>query len=115
MSLKKLPRYIRHFFVKGNWLGTVELYDVQVHEELHPPGSEAYFCPTCGDVWARFPVIDKMTNKTIKYLARAVHCEKDGGTGELYAPWNPDFTSSLPNDAVRYEFNQLIKHYKEEE
>lgn len=67
--------YYQHFIVEGKFLGTAARGLVPVHEELHPPRSFAYFCQTCGDVWARLPVEDHLGNQQ-PFSVLTVGCSK---------------------------------------
>lgn len=92
---------------------------VQVHEEKHEPCSMAYFCPTCGLTWAIFPVLDLLTGETSDYMPYRVSCGAHTDTtwgaipGSVWCGWDNVFNSILPDNVIRYEFNQAMKLYKD--
>lgn len=115
----KSPRYKQTFIVNNKYLGDALRQPIQVHEETNSPCSMAYFCPVCGTTWAIFPVLDLLTNKQSDFMPYRVPCPNHTDTtwgaipGSIWSSWDREFNSILPDDVIRYEFQQAMKLYKE--
>lgn len=120
MATRKLPRYRQDFFINSKHLGSTMRYGKQVHEELHTPASDAFFCPVCAVVWAVCPVTDTMTNEVSDFMPWRVPCAQhdkrwNAIPGSLFKVWDKEFNDGFPDALVQYEFNQAMKLYKEED
>lgn len=65
--------------------------------------SNAYFCPHCGDVWARVVVDGRQHNPL------TVPCSKHGN-GSFIFPWRQGCPSELPPEVLLYEFNLRLNN-----
>lgn len=121
MAAGKLPRYRQDFYVNGRHLGSAMRYGKHVHEDLNTnPAGIAYFCPVCASVWAICPVTDTMTNEASDFMPYRIPCaQHDRRWGEipgsLYLSWDKEYDELFPDELIRYEFNQAMKLYKDEE
>ncbi len=117
--MAKLPRYRQDFFVRGKPMGSAMRYGKQVHEELIHPWGAAYFCPVCAVVWAVCPVTDTMTNEVSKFAAYTIPCAQHDNQwgripGSLFLSWEGEYNEIFPDALVKYEFEQALKLYKDE-
>jgi len=109
--------YRRQFFVGSKYLGEVPCGPIQAHEDSIAPYGEAYFCPVCGDVWARVVVSSPLSGQLSPFMVRAIPCEKhDKRTfcsipGSLYLGWGREYNTDIPDELVQYEFQQAMKLY----
>jgi hypothetical protein len=115
---KPLP-YLRHFFLGSKHLGTGECTYQQFHGHNEPPQSLLFMCPTCGEVWARLPVISVATGKTMRWAALHIPCalHPEGRllpAGSLSVDWIQGLVESMPDEVVRLEFQTLMNHYQGE-
>ena len=82
-----------------------------VHGQPEPRESLAYFCETCGEVWARvveggrpFRVISMSCSRHPRPYPSAVG-------GSLWLIWDRAFNDSLPPAVMRRELDLHLKHY----
>ena len=75
------------------------------HNQQHVPISRHYFCPVCGEVWAKVVCVDEKS----RHHVWTVHCS-DHGTGSLLCPWDDTFNRSLPLQAIVREIDLLLKN-----
>lgn len=88
------------------FLGSVERTLTRVHAEMQEPYSHAWFCPSCGDVWARAHINNH------KFTIEGGYCRKHADPSPFNVPgtmmivWNEEFNSLLLScpDAVKREF-----------
>jgi predicted RNA-binding Zn-ribbon protein involved in translation (DUF1610 family) len=59
------------WFISGRTFGPYLAHPLYIKGELHPPRSYAYFCPVCGDVWAR-----RIISPDTRWLAWSFRCPK---------------------------------------
>ena len=76
------------------------------------PHPFAFFCPHCGDLWARCPVETPAHTKVL-WLSWSRPCRKcppHSGEipGSLILPWEPEFNSALPEEVLRWELNRHL-------
>lgn len=101
--------------VGGDMLGSFQL-DPGGHPELrYRRSGAAYFCPDCGDVWARLVWVDsKGIQAPLK--VETVSCERHEDqwnvAGSLLAGPLEDLLPHLPPEAIRREF---LIHLKAQE
>ena len=91
------------FWAEGRFLGRSQRPDELVHGQWRTPPSQAYFCPTCGEVWARVVVPNQ------EFTVWSMPCRKHQPrfrltvAGSLYRLWDRDFNDSFPRGALLRE------------
>ena len=110
--------YTQHFFVQGKYLGAALRGKVFVHADLQAPCSYLFYCPCCGDAWARCPVEHNATQAISTFQAWARVCPKHRQSsidvpGSLWMNWEADFTAAFPEEVVRWEFQRHMALYQE--
>jgi len=97
------------FFLGSSYLGTAErkLQFLGTHVVL--PESKLWFCPHCGDVWAR-AVVEKA-----EWQSYRVPCPKHPKGGSLWLSWDKEYLAALPKPVLEYEFTRLVKMFDEGE
>lgn len=91
------------FWAEGKFLGRSQRADELVHGQYRPPPSIAYFCPTCGEVWARVVVAGQ------EFMVWTMSCRKHQPpfrltvAGSMLQLWNHDHNASLPRGALLRE------------
>jgi len=109
--------FTRHFHVEGKYLGSREEGLQYIHGELHQPQHYAYFCPECGDTWARLPVDGVTTPNWWRIMGG--NCRKHPGPsrftvpGSLLLSWDEKFGENLPDGVIRWEFERHLAILKE--
>lgn len=81
-----------------------------IRNESHPPLSLAFFCPKCGDVWAR-RIIEPATRWNVLTHECAKHpapryCEP---AGSIWIDYNTEFLKNLPKEVLMYELNLRLE------
>lgn len=104
----------QHFIVEGRYLGSREVSSFRRDSTFgsRPVEGICYFCPQCGEIWARLAVED--TN----YHQSAVEsCPKHGG-GRIdrnsryeWLPWALE--RDWPEEALRYVLLHELKLYEQ--
>lgn len=93
--------YEQSFYVNDRFLGSVVRPAMLVHAERQPPYSYAYFCPDCGDIWARCSVTDSGNDKPRKWVIQGGYCQLHPGpspytvAGSLLLSWEPEYSTLL--------------------
>lgn len=83
--------------------------------EFAPPSGYAYFCSTCGRVWARVVVTAR------PFSVWSLTCEKCPRShslevaGSLFLSWERPFNDSLPREVLLREFEIGYENWKREE
>ena len=108
--------YTGAVIVHGDYLGPIS-YDSGRADLRWQRSSLAYFCPKCGEVWARIAMSDSRGVQQ-DFLCIHVACEKHGSTwhvpGSLLVDHVQYLLDAFPPDALRWEFKvQLINALKE--
>jgi hypothetical protein len=102
----------QHFIIEGKHLGTAERTPRFVHAEVHNPVGYAFFCPCCGDVWARCPVEDQpwtvWTKPCRKHSTSALDIP-----GSLWLSWDKEFSLALPQEVLRWELERHLDHMEQ--
>ncbi len=106
----------QHFIIEGKFLGAVERrFQKKSWSPVHVPLGYAFFCPTCGEVWALCPVIgpggqasrfEVQTRACRKHPAQPFTTEPPG---ILHLSWDKEFSDSFPDDVVRWEFDRYME------
>lgn len=110
--------YDQHFLIGQQYMGKALRRYPEFHKGLfegrpYDVHSLAWFCPTCGEVWARAILQTHGSNEPHPF--RVVHsgCRKHempyhrGLSGSILTT-HRELLPYLPDDMVRYEFNVLI-------
>ena len=108
--------YDQHFHVEGRFLGSVTRPATIVHAERQPPYSYAYFCPDCGNLWAKCPVSDT-NGRVMKWQIQGGHCKDHPGpsaftvAGSLLLAWEEEYSALLLScpDVVKWEFDRHME------
>ena len=102
------------------YLGGFPRTNVRVHAEYQPPYSHAWFCPDCGEVWAKAETCVTGTDTPNKFTIEGGQCEFHPGPSPYHVPgtmllaWDEDFNQLLLScpDAVKREFDLHMKFYE---
>ena len=109
--------YEQHFYCEGAFLGSVVRPAAIVHGERQPAYSYAYFCPDCGEVWARCPVTDS-NGFVNKWQVQGGYCRKHpersnpfSVAGSLMLAWEPEYCELLLScpDVVKWEMARHLE------
>lgn len=108
-----MPTYRQTFTINGQPYGESLREDQFVHGHAHPPWSRVWFCPVCGEVWARVEIAGS------RFHVLTAICEKhpkDYGwmtelPGSLWSGYERDFNDSLPDEVMRREVGLCFKAY----
>lgn len=115
-------QFQQHFIVHGEYLG----FGLRSLDKRGPfptvPSSLAYFCPYCGEVWARFPVERvagsghyERFQSDVAVCSRCSEPHSSRAPGSIWRSFDPEFTSSFPHAALLRELRVLLNfHYPEE-
>lgn len=103
----------QHFIIEGRYLGSVERrFDLTRGAS---PFSYAFFCQHCGEVFAKCPI----DGRPWQYWSRTCRKCPGGGTlgnpGSLWLSWDSEFTSALPEPALKWEFQRLLDQFDKEQ
>lgn len=110
----------QHFIVEGRYFGLGHRTFNKRGMVPSPPPSYAFFCPCCGEVWARFPVQltgAEVSGKMERFQAVTVACRKCPSEsafrvpGELWLSWDAEFSQALPEEALRWDLERLLETY----
>lgn len=99
---------LQHFFVEGKYLG--KALRQQVVE------STAFYCPLCGEVWARFPIEGEIpccvkwrffarTCRTCGYTRLGRWPDVPGSVSDIYT--DPGIFAAFPDAVLQWE---LVRH-----
>jgi hypothetical protein len=102
--------YTQHIIVEGRHLGTTERPPALVMGQFQRPISYAFFCPCCAEIWARCPVEGQE-----RWMVQTIPCRKHSTSkyvvpGSLTLPWDGEFTTALPKDALSWELERHLDH-----
>jgi hypothetical protein len=109
----------QHFIVEGKHLGTGPRKPERVHEQMQIPTSYAFFCPVCGDLWARCPVVN-LDGTVQPWMPWRIKCRKHPPVysievpGSLFLTWDKGFNDAMPEVLERWEFDRLLDCFTEE-
>lgn len=105
---------LQHFLIEGRRCGSREIPSFRrwAGDIARPAGSWAYFCPRCGDVWAKLDAGGYCTVMT------AAYCRKHGdGTIARLCPferWETEFGDDWPLEAKVHELTALLDQAERE-
>jgi hypothetical protein len=102
---------LQHFIIHNRHMGYCERPDlIAVQGELAPPVSVAYFCPSCGEVWARAAIDNRPFMVHVMPCNR--HPQQDFGLrvpGALTLPWDAEYSNSFPQEVAAWEFMRHLE------
>lgn len=102
--------YEQSVYVGSTFLGSFVRPAMLVHAERQPPRSYAYFCPACGEVWARCPVTRLHSadggsggnrGSVQEWQIQGGYCQLHPGpspytvAGSLLLSWEPEYSNYL--------------------
>lgn len=99
----------RHYYLHGKHMGTSELTTFSARLKWYHR-SYAFFCPACGEIWARCFVEGE------PWAVVHTPCERCGKfsvievPGSLWIPLHPEFNNSLPRSLLLREFTLALKY-----
>ena len=102
----------RQYWIGGRFIGAGLAERERIHEGFYVPRSFAYFCPSCGDIWARVIVLDsEVSQKFFAWVAACPKHELDGAgvPGSLLLPLNNTFNDAFPDEMIQWEFEQHLR------
>lgn len=85
-------------FIDGEFLGAGEIGLVTIHAEQIEPHSLAYFCYTCGEIWARIVVM----NEDQDWRINNAYCPRHG-LGTIWCSYDREHMRALPREALERE------------
>ena len=117
--------YTQHWFIENKHFGTSSIAGThRPHGHgFAAPCSQAYFCPACGDVWARVVVEDSQSpTGNTRFELNQVLCRKHSDAkllslspeagGTLAKPWwRSEFNQSIPHAVLTWELLHLADSY----
>ena len=104
---------IQHFIVEGKYLGQAMRTRIFIHGESQEPKQYAYFCPQCGEVWARCPIDNLRTQAwwfSIHLPCRKHRTSRFVVPGALSLAWEPEFAAVFPPGVVAWEFQRHLDY-----
>ena len=113
--------YTQEFILGNSWLGQSRRIPAWVHEQAAAPDSLAMFCPVCGEVWARFPVLINATGKYVPFHVLTRNCWKHASEfllnvpGSAWLSWDREFTNAFPREMLERELLLHLDHFHPEE
>lgn len=104
--------YTVDILLRGSDLGSFQI-DPGVHEDMSwPRSSLAYFCGTCGDIWARM-LWKSSSGRLESWRIVEASCEKHTEGTLLIHPFKP-LLRYLPAAALEREYKLALVEYDEE-
>lgn len=97
--------WVTQVYIDGEFIGAGEIGLVRVHDEYHPPKSLAYFCSSCGEIWARIVVDGDPRGWFLYYSLCPRH-----GLGTIYFKYESEHMGALPRAALEREFLLISEH-----
>jgi|SRR5215831_9518136 len=101
--------------IEGKDYGEMLLEDQVIHGQNYPPWSYLWCCRHCGRVWARLTIPDSTYHiwaVTCSSCKAAAHNLE--GAGSVLLCWERSFNDALPEEAIRREFQLVIRDMEEE-
>ena len=91
------------YYVRGKHMGQSSREMDLVHGRLRPPDSLAYFCPTCGEVWAMVVVAGQQFRVWSMPCAKHPPPYRVVVAGSMMLDWDRVYNDALPHDVLRRE------------
>jgi hypothetical protein len=91
------------FFIGGKFFGIGNVgYGYNRRAGHYAPESLAYFCPTCGEIWARIAVADAI------WQTYRAYCEQHPApwympAGSIILPWVEEMAITFPEEVLKRE------------
>ena len=107
--------HTRHFIVHGKLLGSAPIPLPYAQSDRYALTSYAYFCPHCGDTWARCPVEipawDTPRHWSVWNLP-CKSCKAYGGQvpGSLLLSWDREYSALVLSTITEWEFQRHLDH-----
>jgi len=110
--------FTAHYSTPDLDLGSSNLGLVRVHSELRPPESIAWFCPLCGEIWARREVKDRFGKHPYAWITyirvcqscvRGCYQSKLFPAGSLIRTCSDSELDDLPEPVLKRELDILLK------
>jgi hypothetical protein len=98
------PAYTGWFQFRNQHLGTTKRSTEIIHGAVMAPRSLAFFCPECGEIWARHYVEGQF------WQTMALACDKHPPrhpawvTGSMWIDWDKAYQLSMPMACLLREF-----------
>ena len=104
--------YEQSIWIGGNFYGGFVRSSMVIHAERQPPRSLAYFCPHCGEIWARAEI-----EGCTQWEIGGGYCKEHPGPspftvpGSLLLAWEPEYCELLLScpDVVRWEMTRHLE------
>jgi hypothetical protein len=99
------------YFIEGKYFGSaVRRTEERARRMKLPPESIAWFCTTCGEVWAR------MVADNAEFRVYSAPCPKHPRfrsipAGSIWLPWDAQHNEALPPEVIRREFDIHLAHW----
>jgi hypothetical protein len=92
------------FFLGVSHMGDSPREAEFIHAELQSPLSYAYFCPECGEVWARAVIPSR------RFMVWTIPCSLHRG-GVFSLLWDEPYNAALPRAVLINDFTTLLRSY----
>ena len=94
------------WIINDDHLGPYPIGLERSHAELHRPMNVAFFCPLCGDIWARRVVEGGdpqwvLWNRLCKRHPSSI---SRGCSGSVWQNYDTEYLTNMPLDLLRREF-----------
>lgn len=99
------------FFSGSQYLGQGMLRLTFIKGELERPISRAFFCPICGEVWAR--VVVEGASEFQSYTRTCARHDPRWSIeipGSIWISWDRDFQDAFPSEALKREVRLHLDH-----
>ena len=109
----------QHFFVHNQYLGSCETSLTLIHGQAFRRGAYAWFCPECGDIWARAPIAGQTFTVVYERCVKHPFSDMTSATGfptttpgSLLKAYIPGLLEDLPELALKREFLLHLDYYE---
>ena len=108
------------FFIESRLLGEAPRGKVFWHEQLAEPPSDLFYCPICGEVWAKFPIL-RDDGSCCKWQSYSRMCRKCGPKhqrflsdwpGSVTRTWDREYMQALPVPVLVWELERHIESWE---
>lgn len=93
----------RSIFIGPRLIGSDTVPFFYRHGQRISPKSHAFFCPVCGEIWARIFIPDT------KWYVIHRECSAHGNGWDLRVPGSPELYESFPADVLLILLPHLIE------
>ena len=107
--------HTRHFIIGGKLLGSAAIPLPYAQSDRYALTSYAYFCPHCGDTWARCPVeipAWQQPSQWTVWNCPCKSCKAYSGQvpGSLLFPWDAVYSELVLSAIPHWEFQRHLDH-----